>query len=66
MRTLLAIIFAASPMSYRMPESSPVASGCWRSCSMMNRSMVTTDVAVCLTTLSSARSRAPLASSVVI
>src|SRR5256885_909002 len=51
MRTLLAIIFAASAMSYRMPESSPVASGNWRSCSMMNRSIVTTEVAVCLTTL---------------
>src|SRR6476661_3979104 len=38
-----------------MPESSPVASGWRRSCSMMNRSIVTTDVAVCLTTLSSSR-----------
>src|SRR4051812_40982289 len=34
-----------------MPESSPVASGWFRSSSMMNRSIVTTDVAVCLTTL---------------
>src|ERR1700738_2103923 len=33
-----------------MPESSPVASGCRRSCSMMNRSIVTTEVAVCWTT----------------
>ena len=49
-RTLLAIILAASARSYRMPDSSPVASGCRRSCSMMNRSIVTTDVAVCWTT----------------
>src|SRR3954468_8689421 len=34
-----------------MPDSSPVASGCRRSCSMMYRSIVTTDVAVCLTTV---------------
>jgi len=46
LRTLLAIIFPASAMSYRMPDSSPVASGWSRSCSMMNRSIVTTDVAV--------------------
>ena len=44
LRTLLAIIFAASARSYRMPDSSPVASGCRRSCSMMKRSIVTTDV----------------------
>src|SRR5256885_8296264 len=46
-RTLLAIIFAASAMSYRMPDNSPVASGWSRSCSMMNRSIVTTDVGDC-------------------
>src|SRR5687768_5846909 len=50
-RTLLAIILAASAMSYRMPDSWPVACGCRRSCSMMNRSMVTTEVALfCSTT----------------
>ncbi len=49
-RTLLEIIFAASATSYRMPDSSPVASGYSRSCSMMYRSIVTTEVAVCLTT----------------
>src|SRR5918992_425868 len=46
LRTLLAMIFAASAMSYRMPDSCPVACGCCRSCSMMKRSIVTTDVAV--------------------
>src|ERR671929_628361 len=51
LRTLLVIIFAASARSYRMPDSSPVASGCRRSCSMMNRSIVTTDVGVCRPTL---------------
>src|SRR3569832_983254 len=35
-----------------MPDNSPVASGWFRSSSMMKRSIVTTDVAVCLTTLS--------------
>src|SRR5574338_939496 len=51
LRTLLAIIFAASARSYRIPDSSPVASGCSFSCSMMKRSIVTTEVAVCLTTV---------------
>src|SRR6266536_3107262 len=49
LRTLLAIIFAASARSYRSPESSPVASGWAFSSSMMYRSMVTTEVAVCFT-----------------
>src|SRR5688572_11678020 len=51
-RTLLEMIFAASARSYRIPESSPVASGCSRSCSMMKRSIVTTDVGVLYTTAS--------------
>src|SRR5687767_4275875 len=50
LRTLFAIILAASARSYRRPDSSPVASGCSFSCSMMKRSIVTTEVAVCLTT----------------
>src|SRR5688500_13356341 len=50
LRTLFAIILAASARSYSRPDSSPVASGCSFSCSMINRSIVTTEVAVCFTT----------------
>src|SRR2546421_7470780 len=41
------MIFAARHRSYSRLDSSPVASGWSRSCSMMKRSIVTTDVDVC-------------------
>src|SRR6267143_3325501 len=41
------MIFAARHRSYSRLESSPVASGWSRSCSMMNRSIVMTDVGDC-------------------
>src|ERR687892_149721 len=43
-RTWWEIILAARQMSYSRFDNSPVASGKSRSCSMMNRSIVTTDV----------------------
>src|SRR5207249_5505268 len=46
-RTWREMIFAARQMSYSRFDSSPVASGWSRSCSMMNRSIVTTDVGDC-------------------
>src|SRR6266850_4157467 len=46
-RTWREMIFAARQMSYRRFDSSPVASGWSRSCSMMYRSIVTTDVGDC-------------------
>src|SRR5712691_7708664 len=41
------MIFAARHRSYSRFDSSPVASGCSRSCSMMKRSIVMTDVGDC-------------------
>src|SRR5256886_16480114 len=41
------MIFAARHRSYSRLDSSPVASGWSRSCSIMKRSIVTTDVDVC-------------------
>src|SRR5438552_12350198 len=46
-RTWREMIFAARHRSYSRFDSSPVASGCSRSCSMMNRSIVMMDVDVC-------------------
>src|SRR2546428_778225 len=46
-RTWREMIFAARHRSYSRFDSSPVASGWSRSCSMMNRSIVMTDVDVC-------------------
>src|SRR2546426_2875776 len=46
-RTWREMIFAARHRSYSRFDSSPVASGCSRSCSMMNRSIVMTDVGDC-------------------
>src|SRR5574338_818127 len=46
-RTLREMILAARQTSYSRFDSSPVASGNCRSCSMMNRSMVTTEVDSC-------------------
>src|SRR6266705_515579 len=46
-RTCREMIFAARHRSYSRFDSSPVASGCSRSCSMMNRSIVMTDVGDC-------------------
>src|SRR6266566_9480543 len=46
-RTWREMILAARQRSYSRLESSPVASGCSRSCSMMKRSIVMTDVGEC-------------------
>src|SRR5438034_741580 len=46
-RTWREMILAARQRSYSRFDSSPVASGCSRSCSMMKRSIVMTDVGDC-------------------
>src|SRR2546422_4575182 len=46
-RTWREMILAARQRLYSRLESSPVASGCSRSCSMMKRSIVMTDVGEC-------------------
>src|SRR4029077_19625435 len=50
-RTWREMIFPASARSYSRLESSPVASGCRRSWSTMNRSIVMTDVPWCMMTV---------------
>src|SRR5438046_10562631 len=54
------MIFAARHRSYSRLDSSPVASGWSRSCSMMKRSIVMTEVDVCMLAIGRERDSARL------
>src|SRR3989442_6835712 len=56
-RTWREMILAARHRSYSRLDSSPVASGWSRSCSMMKRSIVMTDVDVCTLAIGRERDR---------